>query len=293
MEQTNDERKWIIYMYTFPNGKRYIGKTCKSLKERQGSSNFNHYKSCPVLWRAIQKYGTENIQQDILFEDYMTDEYSDRLEMLCIALFKTNCNRYKNPEYGYNCDDGGGGVSGFRLSDEAKEKIKQANIGHVVTEETKEKISKANKGKFSGDKNPNYGKHASDELRKKLSESQKRLYTEKGYINPRKGKRLSDEQKQKLREINIGKKASEETKKKMSESRKNRQPPAHKFVCCEELDLVFFSMRVASDYTQISHSGIGKCCTGIQKTSGGYHWHYATEEEIKQHKIIDRLEVEQ
>lgn len=292
MEQTNEERKWIIYMYTFPNGKRYVGKTCKSLKERQGSSNFNHYRGCPVLWRAIQKYGVENIQQDILFEDYMTDEYSDRLEMLCIALFKTNCNRYKNPEYGYNCDDGGGGVSGFHLSEEAKEKIRQANIRREISDETREKMRQAQLGKHVGEKNNNYGKRASDELKRKISEAQKRKYTEEGYINPNKGKHLSEEQKQKLREANIGKKASEETRKKMSESRKGKPPTVYKTIFCEELNLVFFSIKVAADYTGASYPSIAKCCKGRQKTSGGYHWRYATEEEIKQYKIINKLEVE-
>ena len=44
MENVNKERKWIIYMYTFLNGKRYIGKTCRSLKDRQESSEWVGYK---------------------------------------------------------------------------------------------------------------------------------------------------------------------------------------------------------------------------------------------------------
>ena len=42
----------------------------------------------------------------------MTDEYSSRLEMICIALFKTNCLKYVNPSYGYNMTDGGEGRVG-------------------------------------------------------------------------------------------------------------------------------------------------------------------------------------
>lgn len=156
MDKTNDKRKWIIYMYTFPNGKRYIGKTCRTLKNRQDGSKWRGYNRCPALWKAIQKYGIKNIKQDILFEDYMTDEYSDRLEMLCITLFKTNCARYKNPSYGYNCDDGGAGTPFHTLSDEARQKI-----------------SKARKGRFLGENNPFYGKSHSDETKRKLSKIHK------------------------------------------------------------------------------------------------------------------------
>ena len=82
MIQTNDKglKKWIIYMYTFPNGKRYIGKTHTSLKDRQGGINWSGYKHSSVLMKAVKKYGIENIKQEILFEDEMTDEYASRLE---------------------------------------------------------------------------------------------------------------------------------------------------------------------------------------------------------------------
>ena len=41
----------------------------------------------PTIAQIAQKYGVESIQQQILFENYMPDEYASRLEMLCIALF--------------------------------------------------------------------------------------------------------------------------------------------------------------------------------------------------------------
>lgn len=137
MENTQ-ERKWIIYMYTFPNGKRYIGKTSTSLKERQDGPNWNGYRNCTVLMKAVKKYGIENIKQEILFEGEMTDEYSSRLEQMCILLFKTNCRRFKNPQYGYNTTDGGEGT-----------------LGHHHTDESKKKMSKSKKGKKTGKDHPN------------------------------------------------------------------------------------------------------------------------------------------
>lgn len=134
----NQERKWIIYMYTFPNGKRYIGKTSTSLKDRQGGSNWAGYGNCTVLMKAVKKYGVDNIKQDILFEGMMTDEYSSRLEQTCILLFKSNCRRFNDHQYGYNTTDGGEGT-----------------IGHHHTEESKLKMSESKKGKKTGKDHPN------------------------------------------------------------------------------------------------------------------------------------------
>lgn len=114
MEQTNEKKKYIIYMYTFPNGKRYIGKTSKTLKERQVDELWSGYKKCPLVFSAIEKYKPANIKQDILTEGIMTDEESGKIERYYIALYKTNCNRYRNPEYGYNLTDGGDGACGPR-----------------------------------------------------------------------------------------------------------------------------------------------------------------------------------
>jgi hypothetical protein len=136
--KTNDQRNWIIYMYTFPNGKRYIGKTSTSLSDRQGGAKWSGYKNCTVLMKAVKKYGIENIKQEILFEGKITDEYSSRLEQIFILLFKTNCRRFKNPQYGYNTTDGGEGT-----------------VGHHHTEESKRKMSESKKGKRTGSDSPN------------------------------------------------------------------------------------------------------------------------------------------
>ncbi len=131
MIQTNDKglKKWIIYMYTFPNGKRYIGKTHKELCERQGGSNFINYKHSTLLWRAIKEYGADNIKQDILVKDYMSDEQASLYEMQYIDKYKTNYCRYNNPSYGYNLTDGGEGSIGFIHTDEEKQKMHDAKAG--------------------------------------------------------------------------------------------------------------------------------------------------------------------
>ena len=57
----------FIYCYTSPSGKKYIGKTKTSLKER-AKNNAKGYKGCPVFYNAIQKYGWENFEVEILEE---------------------------------------------------------------------------------------------------------------------------------------------------------------------------------------------------------------------------------
>ena len=123
---TNEKRRWIIYMYTFPNGKRYIGKTSQTLQERQEGPSWTGYDNSTILMKAVRKYGIENIQQEILFENNMTDEYAARLEQICILLFKANCLRFSEPTYGYNMTDGGEGTLGYRHSDESKNKMSDA-----------------------------------------------------------------------------------------------------------------------------------------------------------------------
>ena len=115
MEETNEKRNWIIYMYTFPNDKKYIGKTSKTLQERQ-KTGWVGYEECPAVFSAINYYKPENIKQEILIEDVITDDMANELERYYIALYKTNCNRYRNPEYGYNLTDGGDGSCGPRLN---------------------------------------------------------------------------------------------------------------------------------------------------------------------------------
>lgn len=54
-----------------------------------------------------------------------------------------------------------------------------------------------------GEKNPFYGKHHTEETKKRISNSEKKMY-EQGYISPQKGVIRTEQQKQKIRETLIG-----------------------------------------------------------------------------------------
>lgn len=98
----NDKRPKIgygyIYKYTSPSGKSYIGQTTRSLKERAGH-NGKLYKGCNDFYYAIQKYGFENFEVEILAE--VLKEQLDKAEIKYIQLFNT-----LSPN-GYNLTAGG------------------------------------------------------------------------------------------------------------------------------------------------------------------------------------------
>ena len=80
------------------------------------------------------------------------------------------------------------------------------------------------KGKRAGEKHPNYGKHPSEETRRKIAESHKgKRHTEearKKMGESHKGKRHTEESRRKMSEANKGHPVSEETKKKIGAAKK-------------------------------------------------------------------------
>lgn len=56
-----------VYIHIFPNKKVYIGMTCQEPKERWKRGKA--YKENRHLYNAINKYGWENIEHKILFDN--------------------------------------------------------------------------------------------------------------------------------------------------------------------------------------------------------------------------------
>ena len=272
MEKTNDEKRYCIYMHRFrDNGKVYIGQTCRKPEKRWGKNGkvyLNKRKDGtylqPLFARAIIKYGWDNADHIILFEN-LDKKSADRIEQICILLFRSN-----RPSYGYNCDAGGGGTVGYKHTEEAKEKMRKPHYG------------------VRGANNPSCNRVMSDEERKRRGESVKNRIAKNGH--PMFGKHHSEESKRKNSESHVGHRHLEETKKKMSQTRKGRPPFNYKSVFCFELNKVFLTIKEASIHTNANYSGIGKCCDGNAKTAGKMHWRYATQDEIiaeKQHRGIE------
>ena len=119
------DKKFCVYVHIFPNGKKYIGITCKRPNDRwEGGTG---YKEGSPMRNAINKYGWNNIEHVILFEG-LTQEEACNKEIELIAKYKTNIHRYGN-KYGYNMTDGGEGTFGHKVSEENKEKMRQRFLG--------------------------------------------------------------------------------------------------------------------------------------------------------------------
>ena len=97
-----DSRRYSVYKHTAPNSKVYIGVTKQDPNRRW--QNGVGYESQTHFWRAIQKYGWENITHEILEKDLPMEEALNK-EKEYILRYKSN-----NRKYGYNVLEGGTGV---------------------------------------------------------------------------------------------------------------------------------------------------------------------------------------
>lgn len=201
---------YCIYQITNKiNNKRYIGQH----KYEDESNPMGKYKGSGVLLhKAYKKYGIENFETEILYKRIRDKETANAMEIWAIEKYK--------PEY--NIAKGGdGGDIYHQLDDAGKNRMRHCGFengfyGKHHSEENKKRHSEWVREHQSGKNNPFYGKHHSEETKNKISESRK---GKEGYW---KGKHLSDEAKRKNAEAHKGKHASEETRKKMSEAQKKR-----------------------------------------------------------------------
>ena len=143
------------------NGKIYIGITMQ--KPEQRWRHGEGYKSSPHFYAAIQKYGWDNFEHNILFQN-LTKEEACAKEQELIAKYNS-----MDRNFGYNSTSGG---EIFIMNEETKQKISQSMIGnknnlnHPCSEEKKKKISEAQKGR-----------PLTEEHKQKLSQAAKNRHT--------------------------------------------------------------------------------------------------------------------
>mgnify|MGYP002769088071 FL=1 len=250
-----EERNFVVYKHASPNGKVYIGITCQDIQARwkngYGYTNNKHF------YNAINKYGWDNIEHEILFNN-LTEEEAKLMEQMYIALYDTT-----NSKHGYNHTLGGDGTLGHKVTEETRRKISQSQIGRAawnkgkkgmnLSEEHRLKISKKIKGRI-----------LSEEHRLKISKSHKGLkHTEltknklsvikKGQVSPRKGISLSEETKQKISQSKRGK-------------CKGKEVHNAKQVICLTTNEVFEYINQAQEVYKTKN--ISNCCKGKRKHSG-------------------------
>lgn len=269
-----------IYMIqNTTNGKIYIGQAIdieKRWKRHVWELDNNRHinKHLQNAWNKDKK---ENFEFSIMCE--CEENQLNTLEEYYIFTLESYIE-----EVGYNKTCGG---SSGRLSTETKNKMSEAQKGHLTSKETRIKLSKAHKGKNYGqfgENHPMYGKQHSEKTKEKMRENHK------GFLN----KQHTEETKKKMSEshkgdkcYNYGKHLSEETKEKLSKAFAKENNPMWckgKKVICIETQEIFPSLGEAERRTGINISRISECCRGIRKSAGKskdgekLHWKYIKED---------------
>lgn len=194
------QNNYVIYKFTSPSGKSYIGQTCdlkRRIKDHQKENS-----SCTAFRNSISKYGFDNFKFEILKENLTICE-SNFFEKKYINEFNT---LFPN---GYNLVTGGDNRT---VSDITRMRISMAQKGvskPPITEETRLKMSIAQKNK----------KPMSEETKAKISLTAKIKREKKDIQKENTTTRKlghSDETKKKLSLANMGKTLSAETRKKIS-----------------------------------------------------------------------------
>ncbi len=203
------------------NGKRYIGSTCVSFKQRMRNHRaglVSRKHNNPHLRSAYLKYGSHAFKFIVLVrcakedcltqEQKMIDHYSsaDRRFGYNVLPKAGNSSGYKHDQR--VIDAGRTRRLGKRLSKITKAKISKSLAGRILTKDHRDKIAAALKGKPK-----------SEQTKKKLRAATKRQIAE-GRVVHRKGWYQTDEMKKYLSDVQKNIPKSEETKRRMRKAMK-------------------------------------------------------------------------
>lgn len=165
------------------NGKHYVGQTIREWPERK----IKHERDGKnIIGRAINKYGKESFEWNIIEKDIEDQDVLNMLERLHISRYEASID-----DWGYNIQEGG---NNSQHHESTKLKISKKLMGKKVSEKTR-KLMSINHTDVTGENNPMYGKTHKESSKQKMS-------------NARIGKKVSEETKAKLRKMRGGKKHS-------------------------------------------------------------------------------------
>lgn len=98
------------------NGKKYVGQTVYGNNPKKRWCGGSGYQTQKHFYRAIQKYGWENFEHEVVASN-LTKEEADGFEILLIKKMNTT-----DPNFGYNVALGGGGTLGRHPTEEQIQK---------------------------------------------------------------------------------------------------------------------------------------------------------------------------
>lgn len=200
-----------VYILTVPDGRKYVGTTSMPVKRRWNHGN--GYRFCSALWDVICELGWDAIDKEVIGESFTEDEASN-LEQNLIAEYQTT-----NPSFGFNREAGG------------------LRSNKIIPEPIRLRQSESRKGKL----NPNFGKHFSEEHRRKIAES------------------------------NSGQKRSKETCHRIG---KAKEKPVAQYTVAGRLLAIYPSGKEAALVTGAQVGHISKVCKGQRRSAGGFVWKF-------------------
>ncbi len=128
-------KKYKVYLLTFPNGKHYCGFTGRDLQKRFNGAGYG-YKKCPLVWKAIQKYGWENIKKDVIFDSENKNAALNKERQTIKEM------HLQNPNFGYNIDQGGTPTgTASHLTETGRKALSEKTKARWANPEYRKKIS--------------------------------------------------------------------------------------------------------------------------------------------------------
>lgn len=250
----------IIYKYTSPSGKHYIGQTIDEKRRKQEFLNINNKYGGYKIHNARTKYGPENFEYEVLYT-IINEDYDELIQLLNLKE-QEYIKLYDSIENGYNNTFYGDVTTGL-MNDSKQRMIKNLK-----------KHYKIHAGTFKNQKH-------TESAKKKMSDSKKEYY--KTHNSVFKGKNHSIESKRKISESKInyhkthkgtftGKQHTEETKQKIS---KNNSKPILQ-IDPITLDIIkeWSSSIEACRSFGVKYNDVIHVLKGKRKTWHGYFWKY-------------------
>lgn len=202
---------YSVYILTVPDGRKYVGTTAMPVKRRWNHGN--GYRFCQALWEIIRAVGWDAIAKEVVDCDLTESEASELEQQLIL--------KYRSTESGFGFNTEGGGLRSSKQ----------------ILESTRKKQSDSHMGA----RNYNFGRHFTEDHRRKLAES------------------------------NLGQKRSIATRRNIGIS---KSKAVSQYTANGVFLATYDSGRIAEQITGIPAYSISKSCQGIQSQAGGYVWKF-------------------
>lgn len=271
---------WTVYMHISPSGKKYIGITSSRVENRW--KNGLGYKS-QLFYRAIQKYGWENIEHIILAEG-LTKQKAEDMEKELIAQYNT-----RTPN-GYNLSNGGLGSSGHLMTEEGRKILSEKLKGRKISAETIQKRKERLKNRSEAETRRIYSIISSKMLGGKHSSAKRidRYTLDNQYIDSFDS--IHDIERQfnySFKNISACCRGIQFSAYGYKWCYSGEYPITHihaqsksidRFTMKGEFIDTFPSITIAAKELNLSNAcraHISQCCNGQRKSAGGYMWRYS------------------